>query len=201
MNKSKLLKQIISGLVIVSAIFLIYLSAYLPYKKAYLYISAMNESRKAKTLDEFLIPFNRFFNFWSPVGNPEGIRFFAGDVSGILRNESLPKEVAKELAEYSFNLLNSDVKGMKGLNYAQGILYEAEIAYVYGILHKDEGYLKKAEELYKKGLELSPKRPQFLYGLFGLYLNTGRKEEAKKIGEEILKYWPNDEKIKSIIKQ
>jgi tetratricopeptide (TPR) repeat protein len=105
------------------------------------------------------------------------------------------------LVNYAVGELNSNPPGARGLNYTQSILIEASILSAYGQEYKQARALQKAEELYKEGLQLSPNRPQFLYGLFSLYLAEGNAAAAKPIGEEILKYWPNDPNVPGIMAQ
>ena len=200
MTLSKKSKQLIALFVIALAMLLIYLSAYLPYVKATLYIRALSMASQAKTLQDFLNPFQEAFNFWSPIGQPEEIRFFASDISGVLnQNTQLPKDVAKELVSYTVGMLNSNPQGGKGLNYSQALLLEANILSTYGKTFNDSNALNTAEKLFKEGLKLSPTRPQFLYGLFSLYLAEGKNSDAKPIGETILKYWPNDKNVASLL--
>jgi len=40
-------------------------------------------------------------------------------------------------------------------------------------------------------VKLSPDRPQFLFALFDLYRASGRKEDAARVGEKIMKFWPS----------
>jgi tetratricopeptide (TPR) repeat protein len=196
-------RQFIAFLVIAFAMILIYLSSYLPFKKASLYISASKEQAKARSIEEFIRPIDEALNFWSPVGQPEEIRFFASNLLGFLANDKgeMPKEIAKEIVNYVSRILNYDALGQKGLNYTQKILLEASLYTQYAIKYNDLESLKKAEELYRKGLEVSPRRPQFLYGLLYVYLQEGNKEGIKEIGEKILEYWPQDKRVKRTLEE
>ncbi|MGC9046707.1 MAG: tetratricopeptide repeat protein [Minisyncoccia bacterium] len=199
-NMSNTTKKIIALFISIIAAALIYLSAYLPYVKSVLYINALQLSQQSTSLQDFLNPFINAFNFWSPVGQPEEIRFFANNVLNILsQTQQIPQEVANTLVKYTVSLLDSHPLGGKGLNYSQSVLLEASIFATYGERYNDKASLIKAEELYKQGMQLSPKRPQFLYGLFALYTAQNRQEDAKNIGNEILKYWPSDMRIKQIL--
>ncbi|MCL4391845.1 tetratricopeptide repeat protein [Patescibacteria group bacterium] len=196
-------KQSIALGVTIVALALVYLSAYLPYVKSTLYINALQKAQQATTLQDYLAPFQTAFDFWSPVGQPEELRFFGNDILSLLTNQKqqLPQDVATALVNYAVGELNSNPPGARGLNYTQSILIEASILSAYGQEYKQAGALQKAEELYKEGLQLSPNRPQFLYGLFSLYLAEGNAAAAKPIGEEILKYWPNDPNVPGIMAQ
>lgn len=196
-------KQAIAVVVTVVAGALLYLSAYLPYVKSTLYITALQQSQQAKTLQDYLAPFETAFNFWSPIGQPEEIRFFGNNVLSLLTNQKqqLSEPVATQLVDYATKELSSNPPGAKGLNYSQSVLIEASILSAYGQEYHQTSALQKAEALYKEGLQLSPKRPQFLYGLFSLYLAEGDTAAAKPIGEEILKYWPTDQKVSQIMSQ
>lgn len=199
MNKKT--KQFIAFLIIGGAALLIYFAAYLPYVKASLYISALRKQVTATSVEDFIATIDEALNFWSPVGQPEEVRFFIGNVVGILNNkdQDLPQEVAKKLTDYALKVLDLNPLGAKGLNYSQSILLKATLLNIYGQKYGNKEYLSKAEEFYKKGIELSPKRPQFLYGLLTVYMSENKNEEIKKLGEEILKYWPQDTRVKQIL--
>jgi len=194
-------KQLIALFITAFALVLMYLSAYLPYVKGSLYITALQNSQQATTLQDYLKPYEDAFNFWSPVGDPEEIRFFGNNILNLLSNQkqTLSETAATNLVDYAFDKLNSPSLGTKGLNYSQVILEKASILASYGKIYKKPEAFQKAEELYKQGLELSPHRPQFLYGLLSLYLAEGKTVEAKAIGETILKYWPTDQNIAKIM--
>jgi tetratricopeptide (TPR) repeat protein len=196
-------KQLIALGVTIVALALVYLSAYLPYVKSTLYINAIQKAQQATTLQDYLAPFQAAFDFWSPVGQPEELRFFGNDILSLLTNQKqqLPQDVATALVNYAVGELNSNPPGARGLNYTQSILIEASILSAYGQEYKQSAALQKAEELYKEGLILSPKRPQFLYGLFSLYLAEGNAAAAKPIGETILKYWPTDKNVSQVMSQ
>lgn len=195
------LKQLIALGITIVALGLLYTSAYLPYVKGSLYISAMQSSQQATTLQDYLKPFDDAMNFWSPVGEPEIIRFFGNSTLSLLNDQkqSLPESVATPLVSYTIQKLSSHPLGGKGLNYSQDLLIEASIISTYAEKYNKPDILPAAEELYKEGLQLSPNRPQFLYGLFSLYLTEGKSAEAKTIGEEILKYWPTDKNVANAV--
>ena len=75
-----------------------------------------------------------------------------------------------------------------------GIIYQTA-----WLLYRDGDYAATAEELYLNGLEVSPDRPQFLYGLFDLYLSGGREKEALEVGKEIARLWPTDSSVRQRI--
>lgn len=194
-------KKLIALLVTIFALALLYTSAYLPYTKSSLYIIAMQSAGGAKTLEDFLKPYDTAFNFWSPVGQPEMIRFFANNVLGFLtdQKQTLPEPLATALVNYTVDRIDADTLGNKGLNYSQLVLLEASILSSYGEKYNKTDALQKAEDLYKEGENLSPRRPQFLYGLFSLYTYENKPDEAKPIGEEILKYWPTDQGVSDVL--
>lgn len=80
-------KQLIALFITAFALVLMYLSAYLPYVKGSLYITALQNSQQATTLQDYLKPYEDAFNFWSPVGDPEEIRFFGNNILNLLSNQ------------------------------------------------------------------------------------------------------------------
>ncbi len=54
-------------------------------------------------------------------------------------------------------------------------------------------YLSNAKRYYRGGLELSPTRPQFLYGMFDVSRLENNIEAAKGFANQIILQWPGDE--------
>ena len=65
-------------------------------------------------------------------------------------------------------------------------------------LHNQDN-LDRAEYLYRFGLRLAPRRPEFLYGLFDFYVYENRRKEAEMLGNDILRYWPFEKEISDYV--
>lgn len=67
--------------------------------------------------------------------------------------------------------------------------YYILLAGAYGekaVILKDPNFLKKAEDTYKKAIELSPKQQKFYYSYAGFLLSQRRNEEAREILKQTL---------------
>lgn len=201
--KSKSFKNFIAVIVILFALALIYLSSYLPFKKASLYISALYKQAQSKDLDGFLKIIDEALKFWSPVGQPEMIKFFSNNLISALKSQQekgrLTQAEVKRVVDYTISILDSNPPGMRGLNYSQNLLIKATTLLFYAQEYNDNEYLKKAEEVLKEGLRVSPRRPQFLYGLLAVYMRENNKEGIKDVASKILTYWPQDVRVKALL--
>ncbi len=188
------LKYIIAFISIIAILVLLYFGAILPFIKAKLYIRAMNnlQAQRIRTLDEFKKNFDTVLNYYSPVGQEEVVRFLAQEIVGGMIYQEQQEAVSRELVNYiEPRLMQENSKHLVLLSAMSGKMFN-----IYR--HNDD--LIKTEEYYQKLLTLNPKSPQALYGLFDIYQKTGRPEKTKEIGEIILTYWPEDNRIKEIIK-
>ncbi len=115
----------------------------------------------------------------------------AKDTTGQL--DTLRKNIALDLAyaylkskevdssEYYYRAVigmdSTDPRGWQGLGFLYGIVKEDYV---------------KAEEFYKKALELSPDNPDILFGLAKVYEKAGREEDAEKLYKEALQRNPDN---------
>ena len=71
-----MIRNAFSIVLIILALCSIYFGAYLPLRKAQLYISALNEVRNVRTMEGFREMFLKAFAFYSPIGDEEMAKFF-----------------------------------------------------------------------------------------------------------------------------
>jgi len=192
-------KKIISLFSVVVTIFLMYFGSYLPFKKSQLLIDSMMnwQSQKIRTLQDFFDNFNKSLNFFSPVGQEESIKILGEQIFPLIQNKP-PATIARALVDYldeEFNRLPEK----SSLGYNQNLLVVASTHEINWFSYKEKKDFELAQRYFLKGLEKSPKRPQFLYGLFELYRLSNLDAQAKLIGEEILKYWPEDKNVADIV--
>jgi tetratricopeptide (TPR) repeat protein len=187
------LKQSLIAIGIILALLGAVFGSFLPFAKAKLYVQAMAELQfqRIKTLDEFKKNFDAVLNYYSPVGREEVVRFLAQEIVSRMIYQEQREAVSRELANYiGPRLMRDNSKHLALLTAIHGKMFN-----IYR--HKDD--LLKTEEYHQKLLILNPKSPQALYGLFDIYQRTGETEKSKEIGGTILKYWPEDNRIKEII--
>lgn len=106
------------------------------------------------------------------------------------------------LAQKSTNNQFEDIKPLlaRGETAAKDLLYShgqnAYFNYLAGRFYSEWGkfefkYFDEAEKLFKKSIELSPRRQQLFYGLGRMYLLRGKTEEALKVFEDLVQLDPN----------
>lgn len=184
------LKQSIAIIGIILAILGIIFGAYLPFKKAQLYISSMYQMRSLKTPQDFEKVFDKLCAFYSPVGNDEIARLLGNSLINPIASPQNSEPASRYLVEYlEPKLQKDDVKHL---------LILAEMYFFLWQKSGNENDFLKSEEYYQKARNYGPQLPQVLYGLFDLYKQKGDLEKLKQIGETILKYWPEDEKTRAI---
>lgn len=187
----------------VSVVILIagYFGNFLPMVKSQNYIAALQSLRESKTWDDFQDSFNRALEAGSPFGQDEIARNLANLAVGLMnQNAKTNPAVAGALDGYMDRFLAPVVAKEKGPSFSQTLYLAALLkATAYQITRLPD-YLEDAEKYYRLGLKLSPNRPQFLYGLFDLYRNAGNESGISEMGERILQLWPEDERIRAMLK-
>lgn len=187
------IKQFLIIAVIILAILSIIFGSYLPLAKSRRFITGLRSISSIKTIDQFKTNFDRAFKFYSPVGDEEITKFLSGDILQIISQKNQSEAVSRALVDYIEPYLFQD--NVRHLLVA-GQMYEV-LWQKYG---KEEDF-QKSENYFQKAFTIGPKLPPVLYGMLDLYRLRGDTENIKKIGEIILKYWPDDERIKEILKQ
>lgn len=178
-----------------------YYGTYLPFRKSQFLILSIQGAGAAKNLSDFKDAFSASLDFFSPVGQSESVKHMTNTVFNIVNQINIPTEGLTDLIgfveKYSQPILQArQGDGLTQQFYVVGDLYRAA-----GFKYNNQEYLKKAEETYKEGLILSPKRPQFLYGLLQIYMEEKNIEGANEVMKKILEYWPNDPEIQKMIKK
>lgn len=191
---------IISGIILTTLS--LYLGAYLPWVKARKYIKAAGsfQTSQLKTVENFEEEFDKVFNFYSPIGQSESLRFLGNLLLTFLRQDPKPSEVIGVRAvTYLEEKFKADIEQRPGLSHNQNHTILGSLFSTLWLDHQNVESLKKAIEYYEIGLSRSPKRPEFLRGLFILYYSGNQIEQAKNIGQQILQLWPDDEVIKQLM--
>lgn len=186
-----MIKNIAIVIVIVVVFFGLYFGSLLPFAKAKLYVRAMGNLQSIKSLNEFKKNFDVSLDFYSPVGQEETTLFLATEIAGRMIYPGQAEVVSRELVNY--------IEPRIFQNNSRHLLL---IASIYGKMfniYGKENDLKITEEYFQKLLEINPKSPQTLYSLLDIYQKKGEVEKIKVIGETILKYWPEDERIKELL--
>lgn len=193
-NTKKLVAVAASVLLVAIA----YYGSYLPLKKSGLHIKATRDLSGTLSVGDFQDRLSIALNAPSPIGQEELVRQAASMSLNIMRNvQEQPMVIASLVGFVEKNYEPLIIRGY-GLSFGQDIYLLGVINEVAFLSTGDPKYLESAKKYFLTGLEAGPTRPQPLYGLFDVYRAEGNLEELKKIVDQILEQWPDDENIKRI---
>jgi len=200
MDKS--IKKIIITLATIIILILMYFGAYLPLRKSQLYIGAMTglQIKKMNSVQDFIDNFSPSLNFYSPVGQEEEVSYYVGGILVNVINQQNNPQVIESLLKESEKWFEPIIKSQKGFGVSQNLYNFAQLYLLTAQKLKSVAYLQKSIDLFNEGLKNSPNRYIFLEGIFSAYQIVGDKTKIKEIGETILKYWPENESVKGILK-
>ncbi|MBI5220787.1 MAG: tetratricopeptide repeat protein [Candidatus Liptonbacteria bacterium] len=179
-----------------------YYGTWLPLQKSQAYVAGLQGRRAIKSWDDFTSAFTPALAKVSPIGQEELVKNFGSLVQSLLglNSQSRP-EVAEAVLKYYGQFMDPLVARGHGLSYGQTIYVAAAVQQTAFEATGGERFAKAAEQLYRRGLEYSPHRPQYLYGLLKIYVKSNRREEAKRIAEEILSFWPTDNDVRKALEE
>jgi tetratricopeptide (TPR) repeat protein len=187
------LKQLLIIVCIILSVLGIYFGAYAPWRKSQAYINALKAASTGgvQSLGEYINNYDRAIQINSPIGNEEIAKFLSNDIMNIISKETQNEQVSRALVQF--------VEPFLFQNNLRHLLVGGQMHYVlWKRFQNDEDY-KMAEKYYLAARAIGPKIPPVLYELIGLYRDKGDMEKMKEVGETILKYWPQDESIRSVI--
>lgn len=189
-------KKIAAAVISVGIIFVAYFGNYLPLRKSLTYISALRNLSRYRSVTEFEDAFSASLDIASPVGQEELVRNTGSVILNVIQGSKQPGPVVTELVKYAEKYFKPLVDYGRGMSFGQDI-------YILGALNatafRQTGngeYLLAAENYFRKGLVFSPKRPQYLYGLFDIYRMGNDLAKGQDVGEKILSLWPINNKAK-----
>lgn len=186
--KSLLFKQITSVSLIILAVLSIYFGSYLPFAKAQRYIAFMQSIGTIRTLEQFSERSKSVFDFYSPVGQEETVRFLSRDILNIVRNPNQPEKVSRDLVGLAETYVyRKNVRHLLTMAEAYSVLWEKHNK-------KEEDFLE-AESYLLQALSIGPNLPPALYSLFDLYRAHGDEQKMKGIRDTILKFWPDEKRV------
>ncbi len=184
------------GLLIIGigvALFALYVGSYAPFEKSRQFIQAYRalSSPETKRIEDFKAVFDRALDYPSPVGQAEEVRFMTNEIGNIVRRNP-PEWAARALIEYAEGRYQELIARNPRVNTTQLMLFLGQAWEEFGVTYRDAASLGKAEAYYVQGLARSPRRPQFLYGLYSVYRERGENSKALEVLQEILTYWPEN---------
>ena len=112
-------------------------------------------------------------------------------LQSIQANEAQPEWIYGNSITLSAQINRFDI-GMELKAKAEKTYPESEeIARAIALLYEKQGRLEQAIELYQKSINLNPLQPEWVYAkIYDFLLQTNLIEQAKEIGKQGLKYYP-----------
>ncbi len=174
---------------------------YFPLRRSQLYISVLKRFHtRPVTVADFQAAMDGVLGAPSPVGEEEIVRGLTAIATDFIRqikkeNLNLVADIMREIDRYYPSIIQRG----RGLSFGQDILVYGNINLVAGIKTGDTSYLQTAEQVYRKGIAISPTRPQFLYALLDLAHLRGDREESIRLAKKIVSFWPDDMRTQEIL--
>ena len=192
-------KQIISCAFSLVVLISAYLGSYLPYKQSTDYINLLRSQDSIKTIEDFKSRFAAVLDSPSPIGAEELTRNLATIVTNVVQyNGKESPAVAEEVINFLDSYYAPLLAKPRGLSFGQDLYVLGSLNEVAFIQTNNPKYLAASKSYYLRGLELSPNRPQYLYGAFDVYRMEGNEAKIRETADKILTLWPNDEKTKNV---
>lgn len=194
-------KKVIALAISLAMLFIIYYGTYLPLRKSYLFIFTMNSLNQTASIEEFKSRISTPLDAPSPYGQEELVRQVGTVISNVIRQEQAPAEIVNDLVSFLRGYYAPIINKGNGTSFNQNLYLLGTLNEIAFIKTGNPQYLEEAKSYILRSYELGPKRPQALYGLLDVYRLEGNWDKAKKVSEEILTYWPNDEKVQGVYSQ
>lgn len=170
---------------------------YLPIQKSQRYINAYQKAAQVRSVEEFMKLFDSVLDYYSPVGRDEVVSSYLGVILNVLGQKGTPKEVVQIFTQQAERRSQYFIDKKAGFIFSQNLF---KLGMVYK-MSMDFGFpemYSKAVDVLELGREASPGRPVFLYNLLELYYGKGDKEKARGLAQQILRYWPNEERVRQL---
>jgi hypothetical protein len=192
------LKKVIAIAASAVLVGLMYYGSFLPLRKSQKLIMTMRSLENVSSAEEFKEVFSEVLDAPSPIGQEELVRHMANLLPPIIeRNGRGNPDLVKVLVEYVESYFTPIIDYGKGMSFAQNLYLLGAMNELSFIQTGDPKYLESAHRYFSKGLEIGPRRPQFLYGMFDIYRIQGNVPKAIETAETILSQWPDDERTRN----
>jgi hypothetical protein len=192
-------KKIIAVVAIIFILYLAYYGSFLPLRKSQVFIETLKKLQTIRSYEEFEKAFSVPLNMPSPIGQEELVRNTSNIVLNLLQRGGGNPELVVALVDFLERYYNPILERGRGMSFEQNLYVLGAINELAFFQTNQVKYLLAAENHYSRGLELAPRRPQFLYGMFDIYRIEGNVLKAKAIAEQILEYWPNDSRTREAL--
>jgi len=193
------IRQLISlALAVMLALIAVY-GTFQPLYKSWLFRQAYEERRTIQTSGQLITRLSEPLDMPSPIGQAELVQGAATAVLSYLQSEGTSRDVAIELVDFLIPYFEPIYERGRGIGYSRNLYFMGTI---HVFVYRRTGlalYLTGAENLFLRGLEASPMRPQFLSGLFEVYRLAGDTEKVKMVASVILMQWPDDQRTRTTL--
>ncbi|TSC52039.1 MAG: hypothetical protein LiPW41_587 [Parcubacteria group bacterium LiPW_41] len=181
------MKQIITWIVICVSVLGFVYGSIKPYKKAAAYVTAVKSG--ATSVEGFTDAFKAAFEYPSPVGQDELIRFISSDIMNVVAEGKNDETVANKLTDFIHTYADPKIESKVGMNYTQLVMILGTIhTYKWKQYQKPEDFAL-AMQYFIQGYNINPDRPQFLIGLVDLYEASGQNDKADAVKQHIAELW------------
>lgn len=199
---NSLFKKIIAAVITISIFVLMYLGAYLPWRKSRIFVQTMLALRQGqiRSVQNFVGVFEKVFGFYSPAGQDEIMAHYSDVLINALKNQEEREAVEiliQQLEKWGEPLLAKK----RGFLYNQNLFSFGQIYKMAALKFHDENYFQKSVAFFREGLNRSPRRFMFFAGLFEDYYLHNDREKVREIGELILRDWPEQEKVREVLNE
>jgi tetratricopeptide (TPR) repeat protein len=185
------IKTILISILIIASLASVYFGAYKPLVKAQMYMNTQKSIPTYKTFDEITSAFDKVFEFNSPIGQEEIVKFSNHQFENIVKDRNQTEAVSFSVVTYAEEHIFEDnvVHLLQMGNMAKLLFYRFERV----------EYFQVSESYYKKARKIAPNLPHSLYALFDIYQKTGQTEKMEEVGNKIIELWPNEERAKEVL--
>lgn len=164
-----LARQVVASLVIISSLFVFYISVAKPALASMYLVEALKATQvdPARALEFFEKTIN-----YNTIGRVEAIEQMTMAVPRILSNESIPEETRQAFAESVYRQWQEQIIATPN---------DARVYVFFGSFLSMTGQFDEAIRMFERALELSPDKQSILLELASVYVNQGEIEEALEI--------------------
>ena len=189
----KVIRQLISiAIAAILAAIAVY-GTYQPMHKSQLFYHTLQDVGTVHSPPQFAALLSVPLDAPSPFGQRELVQATAGLVITLIRKPDTPPEVTAALVNFVNGRFLPILQQGRGIGFVPS-LYTVGTSNVDAYLQtQNRIFLTAAENLFSRGLEASPNRPEFLYGLLDVYRLAENTEKVQAVADTILRLWPDDQ--------
>lgn len=191
-------RYIIASVLSILIVLTWYVGSYAPFQKSRIFVHVLSVKNSFQSVQELEDTFSGALDYSSPIGQEELVRNTGSYILSFAQ-QSDDADVIVPLVQYVTRYFDPIIARGRGMSFGQDLYLLGVLNEVTLVKTKDPKYLQAAHAYYAKALELGPRRPQPLFGMFDVYRFEGDAEGAKKIADQILAQWPTDTRTRDAL--